>query len=141
MSRRAFTTRVVLLVALLAGCGMNGYSTENPDPFCKRLLGAGEPKEVSDWLNTEAHTLGEMNHQDSQAMASKVYSAGASHIFAVKIDKYGDKLENTGHLVVELPAVEPGRREVLAWAARIAHEQGFDAYSDVGQQYVYVKLD
>ncbi|NEQ46354.1 MAG: hypothetical protein F6K00_23550 [Leptolyngbya sp. SIOISBB] len=119
-----------------------GYSTENPDEFCREILSTGDPKEVRNWLNDRENTLGELQTNEASVDFITVgYEAGAKTIYAVEIDSYPGWGENTGHLVVELPLENSRRQAVLDWAAPIAHEQGFDAYSDVGQQYIYVKLD
>jgi len=120
---------------------MGDYSTRNSDEFCKRLLTKGKPQELKDWLRIKTHTLGELpSHEQSVQLAGEIYAAGAVHAFGVEIDKYPEG-ENTGKLVIELP-VDPGSRtKILDWAAKIAHEQGFDAESEVGQKYVFVMLD
>ena len=120
---------------------MNGYSTENPDSFCRKLLTEAEPQELREWLRIKSHSLGELpNNEESIRIAEEIYAAGAVHAYGVEIDKYPEG-ENTGKLVIELPNDAPARSKVLEWAAKIAHEQGFDAYSDVGQQYIFVMLD
>jgi hypothetical protein len=120
---------------------MNGYSSENPDPFCKKLLAEKNPRELSEWLRDKSHTLGELpNDESSSLLAEELYAAGAAHVYGVEIHIYPGG-ENTGKLVIELPLDASARKKVLDWAAKIAHQQGFDAYSDVGQQYVFVMLD
>ena len=119
-----------------------GYSTENPDPFCKKLLAEGNPAELRDWLKSGSNTLGELTtNAESLKLANEIYQAGAIHVYAIEIDKYPHGSENTGKLVIELPKDNGSRNKVINWAARIAHDQGFDAYSDVGQQYIFVMLD
>lgn len=120
---------------------MGGYSTENPDEFCIGLLAKGKPQELKDWLKVKTNTLGELpSNEQSIHLADEIYAAGAVHAFGVEIDKYPEG-ENTGRLVSELPVDPASRTKVLDWEAKIAHEQGFDAYSDVGQKYVFVMLD
>lgn len=121
---------------------MSGYSTKNPDSFCIKLLGNGH-QETRDWLKAgRENTLGEIQtNEESLAFVKELYALGAPHVFAVEIGKYAGGLENTGKLVVELPSNGDQRSGVIGWAAKIAHEQGFDAYSDVGQMYIFVMLD
>lgn len=117
------------------------YSKENPDPFCEELMAEGDPQELRAWLFGSENTLGEMDTDESVRLAEAAYSAGAKFIYAVEIDEYPGEAGNTGHVVVQLPHEVSERSAVIAWAAPIAHEQGYDAYSDVGQKYIYVKLD
>jgi len=44
----------------------------------------------------------------------------------------------TSDLVVELPKSKVQRAALIDWAAPISWKQGFEAYSDVGQKYLYV---
>jgi len=62
-------------------------------------------------------------------------------VMAIEIDKYPGGLENTGKLVIKLPREKSKRQAILNWSAKIARAQGFDAYTDVGQDYVFVSLD
>ena len=120
---------------------MGGYSNENSDTFCKELLETGDPQEVREWIYQGDSSLGELPHDESVALAEKIYQAGAVHLYGVEIEEIDPQTKNTGRLVVELPANAQQRKRVLDWAAGVAHEQGFDAESDVGQQYVFVMLD
>jgi hypothetical protein len=132
---------VAFILLVSVGSCLGGYSTENPDPFCKQLLSSGKPQELREWLKGKSNTLGELaSHKECLQLANEIYTAGALHVFAVEIDKYPEG-ENTGKLVIELPNDASGRRKVLEWAGKIAREHGFDAYTDVGQQYVFVMLD
>ena len=117
------------------------FSDENPDPYCEEMLAEGDPQELKTWLYGSENTLGIMSTEESVHLADAAYSAGAKAIFAVDIDHYPGDGENTGHLIVELPRAPASRRAVVEWAAPIAHEQGYDAYGDVGQKFIYVKLD
>lgn len=120
---------------------MGGYSTQNPDDFCIQLLRQGN-REARDWLReSPEHTLGVMANLESQKFINEVYLLGVPGAFAVEIHKYAGSAENTGKLVIELPAEPEKRPGVIKWAAKIAHEQGFDAFSDVGQKYVFIMLD
>jgi hypothetical protein len=86
-------------------------------------------------------TLGEdETTADSIQLVEEIYAAGAVHVLAVEIDSY-DEGENTGKLVIELPANAQDREMVLQIAGKIAESQGFDPESDNGQKYVFVMLD
>jgi hypothetical protein len=50
-------------------------------------------------------------------------------------------LENTGHLVVELPTDPSARARILDTIDRIASKTGYRGDFDDGQRYCYVKLD
>ncbi len=135
--------RAILLPLLvsLAACG-GGYTLENPDDFCKELLANNNPQELKTWLYDGKSTLGEMQtNEKSVSLANKAYEAGAINIYGIDLEVDPELGSNTGMLVVELPDEKEERQLVLDWAAPIAHKQGFDAYSDVGQRYVFVMLD
>jgi hypothetical protein len=109
--------------------------------------------EVLAWLRAggakEQRTLGEMSSQeDSLALAEEIYSAGAEKVFAVGIREYvksdldGDlRCQNTGKLLVALPADPRARKKVFRWQAKQARALGFDGTPDTGQQYLFVALD
>ena len=121
---------------------LGGYSTENPDQFCKNLLENGEPKELREWLYGTDNTLGELQTNDASiAFVASAYASGAKNVYAVEIEKHPKYGENSSHLVVELPESRSDRSALLKWAAPIAHKLGFDAYTDVGQRYIYLMLD
>jgi hypothetical protein len=117
----------------------------------ERLISAPNAKEAREWLQTgrergfELITLGELDStEESLTIVEKAYAAGAVQVTAVEITDYPDLVggcQNTGHLVVTLPEDSSKRAKVLAWAGRIAEEQGFDAETDEGQRYVFVMLD
>jgi hypothetical protein len=133
---------VLIFVVFLAGCSDGGYTLENPDDFCNRMLTENNPEELKVWLYDGKSTLGEIQtNSESISLADKAYNSGAVNIFGVDIEFDPELGNNTGRLVVELPTKKDKRQSVLNWAAPIAHEQGFDAYSDVGQKYIYVSLD
>tara|TARA_R110001599_G_scaffold351710_1_gene584337 strand:+ start:54 stop:470 length:417 start_codon:yes stop_codon:yes gene_type:complete len=133
---------VLLFIVFLAGCSNGGYTLENPDDFCKKMLIENNPKELKAWLYDGKSTLGEIQtNSESILLANKAYASGAVNIFGVDIEADPEYGNNTGRLVVELPTEKNKRKSLLNWAAPIAHEQGFEAYSDVGQEYIYVSLD
>ena len=140
--RYVLITLVAAVIAVFNGCSSGmGYCTENPDEFCKDLLTKPGTREVMPWLKEGPNTLGELpSNEDSVALAQEIYDAGAESVIGVEIDK-DPSGENTGKLVIKLPKESALRNRVLNWAAGIAHSQGFEAYTDVGQDYVFVMLD
>ena len=132
----------LLMVISHMSCAEGSFTTENPDDFCKELLATGNPKELKSWLYDNKSTLGELqSNEESIKLANSAYEAGALNIFGIELEEDPEYGKNTGDLVVELPATNEMRKAVIEWAAPIAWEQGFEAYGDVGQQYIYVKLD
>jgi len=121
---------------------MGGYSSKNPDDYCKTLLEENNPVELKEWLYDGKSTLGEIEtNKDSVKLVEEAYIAGAKKIYGVDIVDYGSSGRNTGQLVVVLPSDKEQRKKVLKWSTPIAHSLGFDAYTDVGQEYIFVMLD
>jgi hypothetical protein len=115
------------------------------DVFVQRFLGLPNTKEALGWLagatRKKRRTLGEdETTADSIQLVEEIYAAGAVTVLAVEIVSY-DEGENTGKLVIELPANAQDREMVLGIAGKIAESQGFDVEPDVGQRYVFVMLD
>lgn len=110
----------------------------------QELLADPEKMEALDWLKSSTdkceHTLGEMPPDESLKMIQEVYALGAAHVWAVEIDK-DDDLEETGKLVLELPASNEERKQVFIWAANWAKRLGFDPEPDLGQSHLFVMLD
>ena len=71
----------------------------------------------------------------------KLYSFGAVNVHAVEIDGDSQDDQNTGQLVVELPAQAASRKRLLQFAGRLARKRGFEPYPDTGQRYVFLLLD
>jgi hypothetical protein len=115
--------------------------------FCETLISKPDAKEAREWLQSarkRRFTLGELDStQKSLALVEKAYASGAVRVTAVEIVEYPEMGggQNTGKLVIELPDAGSNRAKVLAWASKIAEEQGFDALSDTGERYVFVMLD
>lgn len=110
------------------------------DSFCESMLAKGTTANADSWLGHDRHTLGEYTHAKSRSLVEKLKRAGAKQIHACDIDCYDDD-ENTGHLVVELPADPAARKSVFREIERLAAAQGYQADFDNGQRYAYVKLD
>ena len=119
--------------------------TTPQDEFVERFLGLPNTKEALGWLEgstrKKPHTLGEdESTANAIQLVEEIYAAGAVQVLAVEIDSY-DEGENTGKLVIELPANAQDREMVLGIAGKIAESQGFDPEPDNGQRYVFVMLD
>jgi hypothetical protein len=115
------------------------------DGFCQKFLDDPSTQEVLAWLRAgsseDFRSLGELaTTEESIALAMEAYQAGAAKVFAVEIDEYPEG-QNTGKLVIKLPADADARRRALGWAGAIAQEQGFEAEKDNGQSYLFVMLD
>jgi len=134
---------ILLLVGVfIVACDSKNYSLENPDEFCKKLLAQADTLELREWLYDGVSTLSELQtNKRSIAFIEKPYKLGARIIYGVDIEEHPKYGKNSGDLVVELPESTEKRNALIEWAAPIAWKQGFDAYSDVGQRYLYVKLD
>lgn len=111
------------------------------DKFCRERISAGRCADAQIWLRAPNHTLGEMNEAESRRLLKRLARLGAVRIFACEIEDYGERGQNTGHLVVELPKEEPSRSKLFGAIARIAESQGFDGDPDDSQDYAYLKLD
>jgi len=124
------------------GCNNKKFTTDNPDPFCQRFLDSGEAKELRDWLYDGKSTLGVLQTNDKSVKFANVpYRMGAVNIYGFDIDEHPLYGKNTGELCVEMPSDNSTREQLLEWAAPLAWKQGYDAYSDVGQDFIFVRLD
>jgi hypothetical protein len=125
----------------------NGAKARKNDAFCKKMMRNGQCEDAVEWIKTKNHTLGEMESGPSRRLVAKLVKLGALAIHAcdVETDDLGDEgeLQNTGHLLVELPSVAGRRAAILQEMDRLAQAQGFDddETMDDGQRYAYVKLD
>lgn len=111
------------------------------DEFCEHLMKQGRCEDAVTWIKNKQHTLGERNWSSSKRLVDKFVALGCSRIVACKIDAYDDGLENTGHLIVELPSEDKIRRKVLDAIDRLASKEGYRGNLDDGQRYSYIKLD
>jgi hypothetical protein len=114
---------------------------EESDAFCVGLMDEGECRDAITWINSESHTLGEFDHAKSCKLLERLTHCGCRQIFACQIDRYDDGLENTGHLVVELPKETTVRQETFREIDKLARSRGFCAPFDDGQSYAYIHLD
>jgi hypothetical protein len=116
-------------------------NAEKTNWFCRQLMANGLCADARIWVKNRNHTLGEMDHKASRRLVERLTRVGAFRIFACEINDYGERGENTGHLVVELPKDKALRPKLFKAIARLAEERGFAGDPDDGQDYAYVKLD
>ncbi len=128
-----------------ASAAQRGKAAAAGNQLAKRLLAYPDKEEILSWLKAarkgQLRTLGELGTQaKSRALARQVYRLGARRVWAVEIDRK-DESENSGKLVVRLPAASSKRKHLFAWAAQWAQRAGYDPYEDEGQEYLFVMLD
>jgi hypothetical protein len=111
------------------------------DAFCSMLMEKGRRENAVTWIQTKNHTLGERNWSGSKRLVERLSALGCVHIYACEIALYEDGLENTGHLVVELPTETKARSQILKAIDRLASKSGYSGDFDDGQRYAYIKLD
>jgi hypothetical protein len=121
--------------------GLDPSQLTKSDLFCAKLMEKGRRANAVEWIQSEGHTLGEMDHSESRRLVTKLMDLGAVAIHACEIDSYSEGEENTGHLVVELPSPSRARKALRKALNRLAREQGYEGDPDKGQRYSYVKLD
>jgi hypothetical protein len=122
------------------GCIM----AENHDSFIEEML-ATKKAEALEWLRASSpnsfRNLGEMDTtEESIEYVQRFYDAGAVTVLAVEIGEY-DGVQNTAHLLVQLPADKPTRMRLFQMENDHAESEGFDGCNDDGQEYLYFKLD
>jgi len=92
------------------------------DDLPLQLLRGSNVREALAWLEESrepSRSLGEATSQgNSIKLVKKLYSLGAVAIHAVEIDGAPDAEQNSGKLVVELPADAEHRKQVLAYTNR-----------------------
>ena len=86
--------------------------------------------------------MGELDREESLSLADEIYKAGAAHVYAIEIEEHPEG-SCSGKLITELPDDAAARQRVLAWAGKVASQQGFgdDPDTDAGQRYVFSMLD
>jgi hypothetical protein len=104
-------------------------------------MAEGKCADAVTWIRSKKHTLGEMTWAASRRAVEKLVELGAVVVHACEIDSYEDQMENTGHLVVDLPTTSRARAALLKEIDRLARQQGFEGDPDDGQRYAYVGLD
>ena len=121
------------------------------DKWYESLISTPNAKEARQWIRTcrkrgfAMVTLGKLDSMDeSLALVEEGYAAGAVRVTAVEIEDYPDimgGMQTTSRLVVTLPDAPAKRVKTLAWAGKVAEEQGFDAETDIGQRYLFLFFD
>ena len=110
------------------------------DAFCRELIQKESSADAAQWIRNPKATLGELSRSASRAMVDKLLDKGAVRVYACEICREPG-LENTGHVVVELPEASDARMSILKIAGNWAMKLGFDPTPDYGQSMVYIKLD
>ncbi len=111
------------------------------DAFCSMIMDKGKTEDAVQWIQTKTHTLGERDWRGSKRLVDRLSALGCANVYACEVDVYEADAENTGHLVVELPAEAAKRSKILKTIDRLASECGYSGTADDGQRYAYVKLD
>jgi len=121
------------------------------DKWYESLISIPTSKEARQWFRTcrkrgiAVVTLGKFDSMEkSLALIEDGYAAGAVRVTAVEIEDYPDiagGMQTTSRLVVTLPDDPVKRASALAWAGKVAEDQGFDPETDMGQRYVFLFFD
>lgn len=119
----------------------NSGKARKHDDFCEKRLRTGKTEDAIDWIKIKGHTLGERDWPGSKRLVARLVAAGCPKVWACEVDTYENGIENTGHLVVELPKVQAPRSKVFKMIDRLARETGYSGPFDDGQKYAYIKLD
>jgi hypothetical protein len=109
------------------------------DAFCAELMAKSYCVELIAAANIPPFRLGEKTARASQTFLATLRRQGAVAVWACVAPNEGDD-DACDDLVVELPADPSSRKAMMRTAARAANEQGFDAYADDGQRFVYLKM-
>ncbi len=121
--------------------GLDPSKLTEGELFCAMIMQKGRRANAVEWVQAPDHTLGEMDQSASRRLVARLMKLGAIAIHACEIDSYEDGRENTGHIVVELPADSAFRAQLFKQIGRIARKTGYRGDPDVRQRFVYVKLD
>jgi hypothetical protein len=106
-----------------------------------------DARDAMDWLTAPAdfeRRVGELpSTEDSMEFVSEFLKEGAKRVLVVNIQVDDDGSENTGELVVELPAprATKKRRKVMEACNKQNESLGFAGIEDSGQKYVHIALD
>ena len=112
--------------------------------FVAKLL-ATRKAEALTWLKGGSkksfRNIGELDTtEESIAFIERIYSLSAKTVLAVEIIEW-EQGENSGKLLVEMPRDRFKRSELFAFEKQHAESMGFDGTDDIGQLYLYLKLD
>ncbi len=105
----------------------------------KRILSDGA-YEALDWLRGDTHqasTIGEFGFVESLGSMRRGYAAGAKRIHVYEVYCRMDTgLPFSHRLLVELPAEQPARERIFAWARSLESEPD----DDRGQEFLALRL-
>jgi hypothetical protein len=119
----------------------NADEARKLDAFCFAMMSEGIRQDAASWIQDKNHTLGERDWRSSKRLVERLSELGCVHVYACRIDRYEEGMENTSHLVVELPTERDARGKVLKALGRLAARTGYHGAFDDGQRYAYGKLD
>lgn len=100
--------------------------------------------EAREWLKSPQRVLPGENRTKVAPYVDQFYAAGAPTVYLAGLKKpeLGSSFtEGATHLLVELPQNSRARRRVFFVHLRAADEWGGDPEGDVGQKYLWYKLD
>ena len=113
---------------------------QRQDRFCSEIMGKGKREDAVQWVKSRTHTLGERDWSGSKRLIARLAALGCINIYACQIDVY-EEGENTGHIVVELPAETAAQSKILKALNRLASETGYSGPADDQQRFAYIGLD
>ena len=99
-------------------------------------------RDIKEWLFRESEKpicLGELDEDQSVDLARNGYASGVLRMWAVDIDVDED-YENTGKILVELPADPAVRKQAVAWVEAAISGTGY-TFRDEGEDIVFLMLD
>ena len=110
------------------------------------LKGFEGARNALEWLQESSEeslrTLGELaSAEASIELVHEYLGAGAKRVLAVSIETDDDGSQNTGYMLVELPAKRAMRKAVLAMCNEQNQATGFSPVKDSGQKFIHVALD
>jgi hypothetical protein len=122
------------------------------DLLVARLLADPTAIEARCWLQRDDGVIRTLGQSDSTpaaaALVARMYAAGAICVTVAEVKQHKRETlettavyENSGHLVIELPAEPKPRARVFRIQGQLARGLGFDATADVGQRHLYCMLD
>jgi hypothetical protein len=114
------------------------------DEYIKDLL-ADQPlkREALGWLTENStNTIGVgFSNQISLDYIRQIYKAGAREVIAFNIIEGGSGGENTGQLIIMLPAAMQQRATIFKWYNTRIKARGWAAVEDKDQDYLFMMLD
>lgn len=137
--RPEIPAKIAKLKELEARIGPAGMA----DLLPKQLIEHSRTRDALEWLDeSDTRSLGEgMQRGRSIRLVKKLLELGANRVLATSIDAYDNDEQNTGEIIIELPAERTERKRLFDHVGRLARKQGFSKEADVGQQYLLLTLD